>query len=80
VSEQAENCACGRPQHPVICERCFPEQKPARHYALRDPLPDDCPIPPALRFTTGITSDGPYMMCDDCAAEGASWFVLQEGN
>jgi hypothetical protein len=65
-------------QHPGMCGRCGPPPKQARHYALRDPLPDDCPLPPQFRFAVGVTARGPYMMCDDCAREGARWFVLQE--
>ena len=38
----------------------------------RDPLPDDCPLPPPLRFT--FARGGGYWMCDDCAKEGARWF------
>ncbi len=60
----------------VLCPRCGPAHKEAHSYRLRDPLPPDCPLPPALRFM--FKRGGGYWMCDDCAKEGERWFERAE--
>jgi hypothetical protein len=59
------------------CGRCWPSRKPARIYYLQEPLPKDCPLPTELRFGAAARGYGAYVMCDDCAKEGARWFVSE---
>lgn len=57
---------------PATCARCLEPYTFQGAYRLRDPLPDDHPLPAHLRFES---EDGRYLMCPKCAREGARWFV-----